>query len=877
MTNAPEPPAPPRPLAPSGGRPIRVLLLILAAAATAPLIALTVLRSVGEFHNTRELTRITTMKSAREVADEVDHYLGELNLILQVAERSVSLSPSSVAANDRALQLYKRDLPAWINNLGLWRTDGVNIGSSRDNFPIQNRYDVADRRYFREAMRTGKTSAGDPVVSRSTGEWSIAIARPLLDKSGRVQAVLSGSTMLRKLSEQMNSGPGLPAGAVVTILTREGLIVARSQHGERWIGHDVSRDSVMRLVIASDGGAITATDLDGVRRLSGYAPVTQAPWLVIVGIPESQSMAAPRQGLLDDALVLAATLGICLVLVLLLSARLADPITRLTTDVLALEAGDLSRRTTVAGSRETRHLAHGFNAMAEALQRRAQSLEDARVRERALFEQNPTPMWVFDRETLRVLDVNETALSRYGYARAEFMALTVDQLRHPEARSEFDATLRRGAALPQHAVGLVTHRTREGAPLAVEIFASSIEFHGRHARLVLAVDAEERERLRAQLQQSQKIESIGRLAGGVAHDFNNILTVILSSVHFAQEQVGDDGAAAPELAEIALAAQRAAALTRQLLSFARRDVITPRALDLNVVIADTDRLLRRLLGEQIELVTLPADDLWHAHADPGQIEQVIMNLAINARDAMGGHGRLIVETANVELDDAYGETHPYVVPGAYVMLSVTDTGPGIPSEVAAHIFEPFYTTKNSQHGTGLGLSVCYGIARQNRGSIEVYSEAGHGATFKVYLPRTDAVPVPEPAPTAPATARGTETILLVEDNDGVRRVSARTLRDGGFTVLEAEDGPQALALAAAFDGVIHLIVTDVVMPHMNGPLLARQLVRARPGLRVLFSSGYTVDAMVRNGEIDRGIWFLPKPHSGPALLDKVRTVLDASS
>jgi PAS domain S-box-containing protein len=397
--------------------------------------------------------------------------------------------------------------------------------------------------------------------------------------------------------------------------------------------------------------------------------------------------------------------------------------------------------------------------------------------------------------------------------------------------------------------------------------------HGNVVRVAgVALDITSQRRLEEQLLQAQKLESIGRLAGGVAHDFNNLLTVIMTSIQFAMRAIGNSPAR-EDLREIEEAAARAARLTGQLLAFARRQIISPVRLDLNRVTREIESLLRRLLGEHIELDILLASEIGLVRADPAQMEQIIVNLAINARDAMPSGGRLTIETQNLTVDEKFAAHHPQVALGDYVQLAVSDTGTGMTPELRAHIFEPFFTSKH-EHGTGLGLATCYGIVTQAGGQILVYSEPGRGSVFKVLLPRIAGAAGTDGGAVQPLARGGSETILFVEDDAPVRRVGTRCLVEAGYHVLEAASGPEALGLAAAHPGVIHLLVTDVVMPSMEGTELARLLVRDRPDLRVLFSSGYTERTVARdeNGAAS----FLAKPYIPQRLLAKVREILDKS-
>ncbi len=452
---------------------------------------------------------------------------------------------------------------------------------------------------------------------------------------------------------------------------------------------------------------------------------------------------------------------------------------------------------------------------------------------------------------------------------------------HPEDRERVMAAVQ--AHLEGHAAFAAEYRVRRKDGVYRWWAARGVAVRmpdGKPFRWIGTVtDITERKRLEEQLLQSQKVESIGRLAGGVAHDFNNLLTAITGHSILLMKGLDSNNPLRNSAEQIEQAAYRAGRLTRQLLAFSRKQVMQPKVLNLNAVVADMAKMSQRLIGEDVELVTIPADSLWSIKADPGQIEQVILNLALNARDAMPDGGKLTIQTVNVILDEDYAHHHADVKTGEFVMLAISDTGTGVTDEVKAHMFEPFFTTKDQGKGTGLGLATCFGIVNQSGGRINVYSELGHGTTFKIYLPRVEQAAeeivtrkVIGPVP------RGTETILLVEDEEIVRDLAALVLTDLGYAVLLAGNGVEALSMAAQRNGEgLDLVVTDVVMPQMGGRDLADRLGALYPHTRVLFTSGYTNDAIVQHGMLEPGIAFLQKPYTPSALAYKVRAVLDGKN
>jgi two-component system cell cycle sensor histidine kinase/response regulator CckA len=493
---------------------------------------------------------------------------------------------------------------------------------------------------------------------------------------------------------------------------------------------------------------------------------------------------------------------------------------------------------------------------------------------RLLFSHNPLPTWVFDSETLLCLQVNDAAVKQYGYSTTEFESMTVFDFR-PKAEHDAFREYIRQPGENAHPKRHWKHIRKDAKVIDAEVIVHQLEYAGRPVLLMVAQDVGERQQLEEQLRQAQKMEAVGRLAGGVAHDFNNLLMVIKGHTELLLGALPQGDASCRKVELIDRAADRAASLTRQLLAFSRMQVLQPRVINLNKIVEDMGKLIPRLIGEDVELVIRGSLDLGAIRADASQMEQVIMNLAVNARDAMPGGGRLLIETSNAELDRSYANARPIVTPGNYVLLAVSDTG--MDAETQARIFEPFFTTKEQGKGTGLGLSTVYGVVKQSGGFIWVYSEVGKGTSFKIYLPRVDQPLEAGGTTVAYAEApRGTETVLLAEDEGDVRELAKEFLEASGYTVIEARNGQEALKLAAEHSGEIDLLVSDLVMPGMTGQQLAALLQQSDSGLRVVFMSGYSEHAAAEAAQAGSSVRILTKPFNRGALLRAVREVLGSA-
>ncbi len=554
-------------------------------------------------------------------------------------------------------------------------------------------------------------------------------------------------------------------------------------------------------------------------------------------------------------------------------ANLTENVTQIGT------SGDLAARLDVPGHDELAFLGIAINGMLEDLEKSQIERHEGRARLAVILERMPAILWTTDKE-LRYTSSMGAALDSLGVKSGGLTGRTL-----PEYFQTND---------PQHPSIAAHWRALAGEALTYElhwqkrVFESHVRpLRGPDGEIVgvigVALDITDRKQLADQLRQSQKLQAIGELAGGVAHDFNNLLMVVKGHAEMLLDRLPRGSADRQNLAlqnveQIQQAAERAAALTRQLLAFSRMQVLQPRVLDLNEVVAGMIQMVSRVIGANIELAFLPGANLGRVKADPSQIEQVALNLVVNARDAMPDGGRLTIETSNVQLERDYATQHAVVDPGPYVMLTVSDTGTGMDAATKARIFEPFFTTKAQGRGTGLGLATVYGVVKQSGGYVWVYSELGHGTTFKVYLPMVQA-PAEKTAPEKVVQGHepGTETILFVEDEQSVRELVSEYLSARGYQVLDASDGQQALEMAAAHTGKIQLLITDVVMPRLSGRELAARLTAARPDLKILYISGYTDDSVFRHGVLQGGMDFLQKPFNLKALAAKIREVLERVS
>ncbi len=588
-----------------------------------------------------------------------------------------------------------------------------------------------------------------------------------------------------------------------------------------------------------------------------------------------------------DSLVLLASLAVAFLLSTRLQRVISGPIRELAETVLSVSTQEnYSIRAAKRGSDEIGLLIDQFNRMLDRIQQRDTALREAhdeleeRVVERtsylhALIENSPLAILVLD-PAQKVQLYNPAFESLFQCTRQEEIGKPVVAL-FPNEKTLPETSAASGEKSEKTRVSLIARRKRkDGSYVDVELHLVPLTVNGRVlGTLGIYQDVTERRVLERQLQMAQKMEAVGRLSGGIAHDFNNLLGVILGYIQVIKRSLVSGNSLYEYAEEIEKASQRAVALTRQLLAFSRQQVLEPVILNLNTLVSEMEKMLPRLIGEDIDLNLILNPAISQVKADPGQLEQVLMNLAVNARDAMPDGGKLTIQTADVEIDVAFAREHPGSVPGKYVMLAVRDTGTGMDPETQAQIFEPFYTTKGRDKGTGLGLATVYGVVKQSNGYIAVESEKDKGSLFTVYLPRFEQlVSAPIKSAPEPLNVHGSETILLVEDAEPLRVLAQLFLKENGYQVLAAADGSEAQRIAAEFAGTIHLLLTDVVMPGINGRVLAERLAPSRPAMKILYMSGYTDSFIAGHGVLERGTHLLRKPFTEEVLVRKVRELLD---
>lgn len=759
-----------------------------------------------------------------------------------------------------------------------------------DNYSIFEG-NIHNRPYFQSIMAGGTTQLTPPLLSRTTGLPTIFMVSPIQDDTGKPLGLIGAGislTYIQHIAEDLkagNTGYGfIIADDGTYIYHPDESFIMESKITEL---DNPTLNKLGRMMVAGKSGIYPFIE-DDREMIALYFPVPLTGWAVASVLPESE-LFAPAVNmvkiLLAITIVFATLVGFAIIFAM---NRLTQPLQTLADHAQELSSGNMDiPELEIQSEDEIGKLSEAFNLMTTNLNSTLHGLKDSEDKYRSIFENSLVGIIQAAMDG-RVLHANPAFLQMLDYSSLEAMLEEVDNVQtsmylKPEDRTQLLEELLECDRLRNKEIQL---KKRGGEPFWVSVDISLIrDNNGNPLRIESHINninnrikaEEERTALQIQLAQSQKIEAVGKLAGGVAHDFNNILSVIIGKSEIALMKMSKANEFYSFFVDIKKAAEHSASLTRQLLAFARRQTIAPQVVDINQTLDETLSMLHPLITEDIVLSQSPAVDLWHVKIDPDQMAQIITNLCVNARDAIDGVGRIIVSTENVTLDEQYYTNLSDYLPGDYICLSVSDDGNGMDEETQNQIFEPFFTTKGITKGSGLGLATVYGIVKQNNGFINIYSEIDQGTSFKIYLPRhigNKEQTLPQSNDDRP---HGTESILLVEDEVELLRVSEEMLRHLGYTVFAVNDPEEAVFYATQHSDNIDLLLTDVVMPKMNGRDLANQITSQYPNIRCLFMSGYTADIIAHKGVLDEGINFLQKPFSLQTMSNKVRTVLDSES
>ena len=907
---------------PAGGRSVglRARLIVLILLAAVPVFVIQIVHDIA----LREDREAAFLKNAETLAGLVaarqDRIVEGARLLLTASSHLQSIRDKNSEACNRVLGQIAQQVPE-ITALAVLSPAGDRWCIS---LPGTGPLSLADREYFQATIRSGRIQSSDFIVGRQTGEGSIVFTYPARGPTGAVEAVIFLAYRTSVLSGMLNDPP-LPSGAVVALLDRDGVVAARWPDPDKWVGQNLSSSEVVRRAVGDRRGAMRAVaDWAGPDEFAfAFAPVRPPTNLtVLVGLPMTPILREAEALFWQEVQWTTLTFALAALLAMFgAHFTVIRPLRALHSSVNALARDSFASPSPALaqGSKELRDVGDALSAAALVLRERETALRQSEEAKAAVIHTALDCIVTIDQHG-SIVDFNPAAERTFGIARAAAVGRKLaDVMIPPEFRQAHTAGLARYLATGEARVigkRLEMEAMRaDGSRFPVDLAIVETRLDGKlfftgHLRDIsdrkraeqalrnvnlsleqrvdertrelqaanqnLQTEIHNREQAEDQIRHMQKMEAIGQLTGGIAHDFNNMLAIIMGSLRLLQRRLERGETNVQRFIDGAMdGAERAAALTRRLLAFSRQQTLAPQAVDGSKLIAGMSDFLRRAIPENVEIETVLAGGLWRMHADPNQLENAILNLALNARDAMPNGGKLTIETANTWLDEAYAATHADVSSGQYGMIAVTDNGVGMSGEVAARAFDPFFTTKAAGQGTGLGLSQVHGFIKQSGGHVKIYSELGHGTTVKVYLPRFVGEQSHLVAPQAPADvplAAANEKILLVEDEERVRTLTSEMLRESGYRVLEADGAAQALKLLEQNPDVA-LLFTDIVMAGLNGRQLAEQAVKRHPHLKVLFATGYTRNAIVHNGILDHGVSVILKPYTIEALANKISAVL----
>lgn len=854
--------------------PIRYKLLSLVLIVIIPVCLISAYHYIEMVDSTKNDIQSANKRIARNIAQNISSLIERSFSALNALAKHPAVIRQDSRACDR---LFGELLPSFPSHLNIIAADmnGNNYGSAGPDSPVR-RLNHGDREWFRRA-RKGVAVVGDLHISKLFNLPSVMIAQPVFDR-GRQVGVLGMALDLTKVRADLAAAWKFPPHSTSNVIDASGNVVICICEDEAARGQGDRCQTVKVSVLPAKAGAGIGSGRE--ERLFSFAPVPRTDWKVLIAEPaETASRLASSEARRYLIVIAAGTLA-AVVVSLIMSGRIAKNVSSIVTAMKEVERGNLAVQVPAVGNDELGTIASSFNEMVRQRMEAEERLKHSESFLSSVLDGIGEGVVVIDRD-YRIISANDGYGRQLKVRSGDCVGRHCYEVAHQRsapcfhADDECDCAVFRCFQTGRHHRGIHRHLDADGNQIYIEVRAYPLRNAAGAVTAVIETltDVTDRRTLEAQLRQAQKMEAVGLLAGGVAHDFNNILTAIIGYGSLLKMKLEPGHALTPFADQILASADRASHLTRSLLAFSRKQIIDPRPVRLNEVIQRVETLLSRLVNEDVDLQIALAPREATVLADPHQVEQVLMNLCTNARDAMPRGGRLTISTDLVEIDELYRKQHPYATPGRYMRISVTDTGTGMDEAMKEKIFEPFFTTKERGKGTGLGLSIIYGIVKQHKGFIDVESEVGKGTTFTVHLPATEGkAETLKQSGSEPAVA-GTGVILLAEDDASVRTLAANILKEHGYRVIVAADGVEAVAKFNDHAESVDLVLLDVLMPRKNGKEACDELRMRRSDVKVLFMSGYTPDLIHEKGILDRGIELLHKPFSPGALLEKVRQML----
>jgi two-component system, cell cycle sensor histidine kinase and response regulator CckA len=855
---------------------LRFRIFVLISLAMLPALGL-ILYTASEQRSQQEAdTHADTMQVAKLASKNLEQLVNGTHQVLAVLSELPAVQDRDAASCNTFFSAFKKRLPMY-NNIGAINLQG-NIFCSAS--PLKKRVNVSDRPYYKSVVKNKKPYFGEYQSSRIDGKPTIIAASPVFDKQQRLQAIVYVALDFNWFKEQLNKYK-LPEQATLAVLDRNGTILYRNIDTEKWIGRNMEGLESVKTMFTLQEGVIEAVGIDGLKRIYAFTTVhgTDKGMYVRSGISRAVVFSDINLMLLKNLSVL--LIIACLAYVIAWFGGnffIMHRVRLLMKASEELSKGNLGTRVEVTGHRdEIGQLGESFNRMAEALEQQNEERRKSEEKYRALFEESKDAIFVSTPEG-KYLDINPAGVELLGYASREEMFrldINTDVYLNPESRKAYAQLLHEQGYVKDYELEF---RRKDGGKLTVLSTTTTLRDENGNVIAYRGInrDITERKKLEQQLLHAQKMEAVGRLAGGIAHDFNNILSTILGYGDLLKKKIDNPDTVKEYIDQILRAGNRAVEVTRNLLAFSRKQAMNPTLININDLVTKFEKMLSRIIGEDIEIITeLHAEDII-CKADAGQIEQVLMNLATNARDAMPQGGKLFLRTGRADMDQAFMQDHFTCLPGTYAMISVSDTGIGMTEETLKQIFEPFFTTKEPGKGTGLGLAMIYGIMQQHLGCINVASEPGKGTSFQLYFPVTKL----KKKSTAPVAAKRSpkgkmETILVAEDDDELRSLTEIVLTQHGYNIIVARDGVEAIEKYIEHEDSIQLVLMDVIMPKKSGKEAYERIKEIHPDAKIIFMSGYAADFLHQGNAFTEPITLITKPYSSENLLLKVKEALKA--